>query len=200
MLYSMSSARAENTRVAILDAARSLYEVHGYFSVGLEAVAKRAGVSRQAVYLHFESKAELLRALHARINEQDVSPVMNGVWNRPTAMESLDAFIDASVKGARKIIVIAKALDAARRGDPDVEETWKEPEAGRYADCRRMAEWLKRDGELAPGMKVAEAADIIWSLASFGGYESLVIDRGWSTTRWSQWLKQTLRLVIADQI
>ena len=62
MLDSVSSSRATNTRAAILDAARAMFEEKGYFAVGLEAVAARAGISRQAIYLHFESKADLLRA------------------------------------------------------------------------------------------------------------------------------------------
>jgi AcrR family transcriptional regulator len=195
----MSSGKAANTRIAILDAARTLYELHGYFSVGLETVAKKAGVSRQAVYLHFESKADLLRALHQRVYEQDVEPVMHKVWDRGTAVEGLNAFVDASAKALPKIIAIAKALDTARPADPDVEATWTEPAAGRYADCRRMAEWLKRDGVLVPEMKVAEAADILWSLMSFGGYDSLVVDRGWAPTRWARWVEQTLRQMLCGQ-
>ena len=74
MLYSMSSSRASKTRAAILDAARTLFEEHGYFGVGLETVAGKAGISRQAIYLHFASKADLLRALHERVNAQDVAP------------------------------------------------------------------------------------------------------------------------------
>ena len=69
------SRRTGDTRVAILDAARSLYEAQGYFGVGMEAVAKKAGVSRRAVYLHFASKADLLGALHERVFAQDVCPV-----------------------------------------------------------------------------------------------------------------------------
>ena len=63
MLYSMSSRVAADTRTTILDAARALFEAEPYTSVGMEAVAKRAGVSRQAIYLHFASKADLLTAL-----------------------------------------------------------------------------------------------------------------------------------------
>ena len=35
MVYSMSSKRSTNTRAAILDAARALFEENGYFAVGL---------------------------------------------------------------------------------------------------------------------------------------------------------------------
>jgi hypothetical protein len=55
MLYNMSSTRSQDTRTAIIDAARGLFEARGYFGVGLEEVAKKAGVSRQAIYLHCAS-------------------------------------------------------------------------------------------------------------------------------------------------
>jgi TetR/AcrR family transcriptional repressor of mexJK operon len=50
---------------AILDAA---VEVIGQRGLGapMEAIAKRAGVSKQTVYNHYGSKAELVRALMAR--------------------------------------------------------------------------------------------------------------------------------------
>ncbi|MDQ3663356.1 MAG: TetR/AcrR family transcriptional regulator, partial [Actinomycetota bacterium] len=60
----MSSGGRPQTRARILEAARAMFEEFGYHDAGLGAVAKRAGVSRQAIYLHFPSKAELLTALH----------------------------------------------------------------------------------------------------------------------------------------
>ena len=56
LLYTVS------TRERILTATRRLLE-GGRVNVGLEDVAKRAGVSRQAVYLIFGSRAQLLLAL-----------------------------------------------------------------------------------------------------------------------------------------
>jgi len=50
-----------------LEAARAIFEELGYYDAGLGAVAKKAGVLRQAIYLHFPSKAELLTALHLHI-------------------------------------------------------------------------------------------------------------------------------------
>lgn len=79
----MSSKRATNTRAAILDAARALFEENGYFAVGLEAVATKAGISRQAIYLHFASKADLMKSLIARadviLTEVDDPPLADVV-------------------------------------------------------------------------------------------------------------------------
>ena len=50
------------TRDRILTAARKLLEERG-FDVGMGEIFRRAGISRQAVYLHFTSKTDLLQQL-----------------------------------------------------------------------------------------------------------------------------------------
>ncbi len=192
----MSRTKRSDTRLAILDAARALFEAHGYFSVGLEAVAKKAGVSRQAIYLHFDSKADLLRALHEHVNEQDVEPAFRDVWACNTADEALDAFVEASARVIPKIIGILNALNTARGVDRDAAATWQAPTEGRYGDCLRLAEWLEGEALLTPGVTAAHAADIIWSLASVRAYETLVVDRAWPSRQWVEWLRAALRRLL----
>jgi len=199
MLYSMSSRNPADTRAAILDAARTLFEENGYFGVGLETVAGKAGVSRQAIYLHFASKAELLRALHERVNAQDVAPAFEKVWAAETAAAALDGWVDAVAEAVPKFIGIANTLDAARRSDPDVQATWDAPAESQYANCFRLAQRLKREKQLIPRMSAADAADILWCQTSIWAYESLVVDRAWPLGRWVAWQKRSLRtLLFAD--
>src|ERR687898_470672 len=70
MTVSPPSTRSGRTRLHILEAARRLLEEHGYHGTGLEAVAASAGVSRQSIYLHFGSKAQLMLALVAHVDEE----------------------------------------------------------------------------------------------------------------------------------
>ncbi|WP_437883741.1 TetR family transcriptional regulator [Pseudomonas sp. LRF_L74] len=55
--------QAEQTRAAILDAAEHLFLERGVANTSLEQIAKAAGVTRGAVYWHFENKAHLFHAL-----------------------------------------------------------------------------------------------------------------------------------------
>jgi AcrR family transcriptional regulator len=195
----MSSA-PRDTRTAILDAARLLFETKGYFATGLEGVAKKAGVSRQAIYLHFNAKAELLHALHERVNEQDVAPAMARVWAARDADHALDVWVEASAEAIPKFIGIANALNTARQFDTDVEATWEAPKNSHYEECLRLAKWLRKEKRLRQGMTAADAADILWNLSGIWAYESLVHDRGWSVKRWTTWLKATLRqLLVAGE-
>ena len=192
----MSSRSATETRTAILDAARALFEAEPYSAVGMEAVAKKAGVSRQAIYLHFASKADLLTALHRRINELDVEPVMRKVWKSPDAVRGLDAFVGSSAQAIPKFMGLFDALSSAARVETVAEETMVPPRESRSTDCERMARWLADDGVLADGVTVQEAADVLFTVASVPAYEMLVVTRGWSPRRWTAWTRQTLHTLL----
>jgi len=59
--------RAKATRDAILSGAASVFEEMGYGRASLSQVAERAGVTKGALYFHFQSKDDLARAV---ISEQ----------------------------------------------------------------------------------------------------------------------------------
>ncbi len=195
MLYSMSSGGRPDTRAAILEAARELFEEQGYFGAALEAVAKKAGVSRQAIYLHFASKADLLTDLHMHIYETDVVPALerHPIWTAPTALEALDATIAVDAEVASKVWRIHEALTVARRHHPEVDQTLRPREEERYEEMVRLSRWLKKEGELPAKMRVGTFADMLWGVASLGTFQNLVIERGWSKDRWTKWVRDTIR-------
>lgn len=63
--------RAEARPDELLDAALDEFIAKGFDSARVEDIAKRAGLSKGALYLYFKSKEELLRALI----EREISPV-----------------------------------------------------------------------------------------------------------------------------
>lgn len=192
----MSSTGRPETRTAILDAARILFEEQGYFGTGLEAVARRAGVSRQAIYLHFSSKAELLTALHLRIYETDVVPAQQRypIWTAPTALEAMDLCIAVDAEVASTVWRFHEALTVARRHHEEVEETLRPREAARYEEYLRLAQWLEQEIALPVQMQVGTLADIIWGLTSIGTFHSLVVERGWSLDQFRDWVTSTIRI------
>ena len=93
-------------RSKILDAARDLFFAHGVMPVTLEAIAKKAKVSRMTVYAHFGDKKTLFRevikrqattladalAFRAEINQDPAEP------NDNRLQQELTAFATAFVK------------------------------------------------------------------------------------------------------
>jgi AcrR family transcriptional regulator len=57
--------RREATAAALVEAARELFAADGYTATSLVAVATKAGVTKGAVYHHFEGKRELFEAVFA---------------------------------------------------------------------------------------------------------------------------------------
>jgi AcrR family transcriptional regulator len=194
----MSSGGRPQTRTEILEAARAMFEELGYYGAGLGAVAKKAGVSRQAIYLHFASKAELLTALHLHIFATDVVPVLerHPITDGATALDALDATIAVDVEVAAKVWRIHEVLAMARRQHPEVEQTLRPREEERYGELLDLGRRLEREGVLPPKIRVGTFADMMWGLVNTGTYRSLVIERGWSLDQYRRWVRDTIRLQI----
>ncbi|KUJ92268.1 MAG: TetR family transcriptional regulator, partial [Pseudomonas sp. 63_8] len=58
-----TKAEAQATRALILDAAEQVFHAQGVSHASLAEVAKAAGVSRGAIYWHFENKIDLFQAM-----------------------------------------------------------------------------------------------------------------------------------------
>ena len=64
------TARGEETRGKILEAALALFREHGFDETTMRDVAKRAGVSLGNAYYYFASKENLLQGYYARMDEE----------------------------------------------------------------------------------------------------------------------------------
>ena len=63
MVISRRQARGDETRQAILDAARDVFVEDGYDGASIRKVAHAAGYAHGTIYLHFRDKADLLQQL-----------------------------------------------------------------------------------------------------------------------------------------
>src|SRR5262249_9230445 len=81
--------QAAATRQLILDAAQRLFERQGYAATTMGAIAGEAGVALKTVYLAFETKSGLLRALwHVLLRgDEDAVPVGERDWYREVVDE-----------------------------------------------------------------------------------------------------------------
>jgi AcrR family transcriptional regulator len=196
----MSTPRRERTRLRILDAANRMLLERGYHGVGLEAVARSAGVTRQTVYDQFGSKSGLLGAMIARSEELAGLPlVLQKVVAQVDGLAMLRAMLDAVVAVEPLVYPYSRVVYAARLDDPDAAQMWQARMTSRRAGMGMVFARLAADGRLRQGIGVEEAAEIAWALSSPHQYEFLVIDRGWSIERYRAHLESTITARLLDQ-
>jgi AcrR family transcriptional regulator len=82
--------RSEATRDALIAAARALFAERGYAAVGTEEIVRTAGVTRGALYHHFDGKRALFEAVYERIEVELAQRIADGALNAG-ATEPLDA-------------------------------------------------------------------------------------------------------------
>jgi AcrR family transcriptional regulator len=191
-------AQAAATRREILEAAERLFEQQGYAATTMSAIAAEAGVALKTVYVAFETKSGLLRSLWhllLRGDEADV-PVMDRPWYREVLEErDPERQLRLNARNARVVKQRAAALmgvirDAAP-ADSDIAELWSRIQSDFYDNQRSIVKALAARKALGPGLDVARAADILWTLNHPDLWHLLVRERGWTPEQWEQWFGDT---------
>jgi AcrR family transcriptional regulator len=77
---------ANSTRERILDAALDLFLAQGYDGTSLRQIAEQLGVTKAALYYHFESKEDILMALHMRLHALG-KDALDSVGDEPMTLE-----------------------------------------------------------------------------------------------------------------
>ena len=120
----MSSMKID-TRTRILNSAWNLLEAGGGTGVRMADIAKDAGVSRQAVYLHFPARSDLLIATTRHLDEvKNIDERLTASRTAATGVDRLDAFIEAWGNYIPEIYGVAKALLTLKETDEAAAAAW----------------------------------------------------------------------------
>lgn len=200
--------QAAQTRGAILTAAQVLFERQGYARTTMAQVAEEARVALKTVYVAFETKSGLLRALWnllLRGDEEDV-PVAQREWYiavleepDPERQLRLNAKNARAVKErAGKLLGVIRSAAAV---DSEIAELWERVQTDFYENQRAIVERLDAKGALRPGLDVARGTDVLWTLNHPDVWLLLVEERGWTADSFEQWLADTFcaQLLRADE-
>ena len=180
-----------DTRERILHTAWKMLEAGDASGVRVGDIAKAAGISRQALYLHFPTRAELLIATTRYLDEvYNADEGLRPSRTASTGVERLNAFIDAWGNYIPKIYGIAKALMAMEDTDEAARVAWAGRKQAVRQGCEAAVKALKEDGTLTSDYSVKQATDILWTLLSVRNWEYLTGDCAWPQRRYIEVTKR----------
>jgi AcrR family transcriptional regulator len=187
--------QAEATRTAILDAAERLFLADGYVTTSMAAIAKEAGVALKTVYLAFETKGGLLRALwHRNLRGgRERVPVGEQQWflevlEEPDPEKALRLNARNSRMVKTRIAPLGNVLLSAAPADPEIEALSHRIWSDFYENQQEVVKALHKRKALKRGLGVKRATDILWTLNHPRTYVLLVDERGWTPEQYERWL------------
>jgi AcrR family transcriptional regulator len=164
------------------------------------AIATEAGVAVKTVYLAFETKNGILRALWHLLLRGDDNPLPVGergwfleVLSEPDPERQLRLNARNSRVVKERAGPLMKVIRDAAAGDPDAGALWQRIQSEFHANQRAVVESLEEKRALPPALGVDRAADILWALNHPSTYWLLTEERGWTPAEYEQWLVDSLR-------
>ena len=114
----------------IVSAALEVFAEKGFAAAKLDEIAKRAGVSKGALYLYFETKEDLFRAVVHDVVAPKVRPVAEGAAAMDAPFEVVIRMamgrIAALLNGDPRVGAVAKVVIGESRNFPELARIWKE--------------------------------------------------------------------------
>lgn len=185
--------QAAQTRARILDFARQLFESDGFEDVTIEKIAKASNVSVPTVYALFQSKRGVLRALMDEVFPLEQFRLL---VEKSIEEQSPEKRLRVSANIARQIYDAERAQMNIFRGAvvlaPEFRELENEREMRRYERQVVTIKAMEEENSLLNGLSSSKARDILWAMTGRDIYRMLVLERGWSSEDYEQWLAEQL--------
>jgi len=178
---------AEETRRRILDAVYQRLRDAPSQPVSVDQVARMAGVARSTVYLIFGSRAGLFDALATDLWQRSGFERVVQAVAHPDAREHLRDGIRGGVQTFAAYRDVYRALFSMAQLDAEaVGGAIQRIEDNRAGGMAYLARRLAEQDVLRPDVTADEAADLLWVLTSFDGFDLLYTGRGLSADEVSQ--------------
>ncbi|MDN5794753.1 MAG: TetR/AcrR family transcriptional regulator [Intrasporangium sp.] len=185
--------QAQQTRRAILEAARKLFAEQGYAATPVTQIARHAGVSVPTLYASVGTKAELARRLVEFVNDEG-GVAQNDARQRQatSAPELLRLNMHLVRELNERCGDIMRAVRSAAHTEPELAPVAAAGDAyhrdGEHEIARRLLEMKA----LRAGLSVEQAGAILSTLASSETIDQLVLREGWSYDEVEDWLVDSL--------
>src|SRR5580698_2501982 len=147
--------RKEARPAEILEAALSVFAETGFAAAKLTEIARRAGVSKAALYLYYETKEDLFRAAARSLVAPDLTAVASALEASEAPFAELAPALltrVASLLADGRPLEIVRMVIAESRNFPDIARIWREDVVEQMLSLvSRLIERAQRRGEVVPG-------------------------------------------------
>jgi AcrR family transcriptional regulator len=193
-----AGGRREETREGILEAAVRCFTRNGYRRTAMDQVARDAGISRAAVYLHFPNKEALFRALVGGLHDASLVSAKQAAAMRADLAARVYGILEA--KSVRFFTLLRGSVHAAEFLDENHRLCGALSAAPTQGERRVLNNTLAdadAAGEIGlarAGLKPAQAAELLLDVADgikTRGHESM------TTAQYQQRLAEAVRVVLA---
>ena len=202
---SLRAERSQAAKHAVVTAAHDLFLARGFVDTTVDAISVASRVPVATVYRLFKTKTAILKQVIDTAVVGDDAPVPLG--DRPIVKDAqaagdAKAMTAAFAHVARKVFdntaELRMVLRVAAALDLEAAALHESMERQRRVGQARVARALASKGFLAPGLKEAEACDIVYALMSIDTYRILRVEQRWSGARYERWLANALyQLLVA---
>jgi AcrR family transcriptional regulator len=197
--YAPRMAPAER-REQLIDAALEVILEQGYGGVSIEAIARRAGVTRPVVYDHFPNLGRLLHALVEREERISLEQLEQVVPEDPGERDPIEVLAG----GVRRFLEAVASRPATWRiillpleGTPQVVRDHVETNRVRTQErIARLVGWALQRPELPDDLDVELTARAIRVLSEDAGRTLLTDPGSYPPERYERFVRQVLTLVL----
>jgi len=175
---------SEQTKTRILETTWKVFETR-IDKNRMSDIATAVGISRQAIYLHYPTRAELLIATTKHIDKvKKVNQRLELSRAAGSGIERLHFFIKAWGGYIPEIHGMSVALRNMRENDKAAAEAWDERMQAVRHGCQAAVRAIEKDGKLKSDLSEQVATDILWTLLTVENWEKLVLDCTWSQSEY----------------
>lgn len=170
------------TRDRILAEARRIVDENGVTAATMKGVANAAGVSRQAVYLHFSDRSQLLSALSDYIDDQlGLGDWMARISKLDNGKEMLRMLAVFRCQRSAGLASLVRSVENDRFRDKQAHMAWRRRHQVNVDWMENvLVRQLRLEGNLHETWKTEDAATFLVTLFSLRNWDDLTQAWGWS--------------------
>jgi AcrR family transcriptional regulator len=195
--------QARARRLAVVLAARDLFERDGFRPTTIAAIAAHAGVSAESVYKGFGSKAALAKAVFDLGLAGDDEPVpianrpaMRAVHDEPDVRRKIRMFVEGLAQRQARSAGVQILIRDGRHVDDSLAPVWAKLNDEALVGMTMLGRHLLDTGQLRAGIGLDEVRDVLWNYLAIDTYERLVLTQGWPLDRYAAWLAHAMTSAI----